>query len=156
MAIYSSRGKYYEEINVGDVFKHSITRTVTEMDNLLFSALTHNPDALHLDAEYGKETTYGSIIVNSCYTLSFVVGVHVPDVLLRTSLGNLGYEKIKFPAPVRIGDTLRAESEVLKKRESKSRPEAGIVWFEHRGYNQREELVFIATRVGMMKKLPDQ
>jgi acyl dehydratase len=147
-----SRGKYFDELSIGDVYEHAITRTVTETDNLLFTTLTHNPQPLHLDAEFGKSSMYGSIIVNSFFTAAFVVGVSVSDLTLGTTLGNLGYEEIKFPAPVRVGDTLRAVTEVIDKRESKSRPDTGIVWFEHRGYNQRGELVVKAKRVALMMK----
>ncbi|MBM4763216.1 MaoC family dehydratase [Bacillus sp. B15-48] len=145
-------GKYYEELKVGDVYKHRPGRTVTETDNLLFTTLTHNTQSLHLDEEYSKETMYGSRIVNSLFTLSFVVGVGVGDLTEGTTLGNLGFEETVFPAPVRIGDTLRAETEIIGKRESKSRQNTGIVWFEHRGYNQLGELVVKTKRLGLMLK----
>ncbi len=148
-----NRGKYFEELNFGDVYEHAITRTVTETDNLLFTTLTHNSQPLHLDAEFGKVSIHGSIIVNSMFTMALIVGVSVSDLTLGTTLGNLGYEEIKFPTPVRIGDTLRAETEVIAKRESKSRPDSGIVTFEHRGYNQRDELVTTIRRVALMLKL---
>jgi acyl dehydratase len=120
-------GKYFEELNAGDVYKHAITRTVTETDNLLFSALTHNTQPLHLDEEFCKQSIYGTRIVNSCFTLGLVTGVSVNDLTLGTTLGNLGYEEISFMKPVLIGDTLYAETEIVEKRESKSRPNAGIV-----------------------------
>lgn len=145
-------GKYFEELHIGDVFKHEITRTVTETDNLLFTTMTHNPQPLHLDAEFGKNSIHGSIIVNSMFTAALIVGISVGDTTLGTTLGNLGFEEMKFPNPVRIGDTLRVETEVINKRESKSKPDRGIVWFEHRGYNQRDELVAKMTRLAMMKR----
>lgn len=145
-------GKYFEELNIGDIYRHAITRTVTETDNLLFTTLTHNTQPLHLDEEFSKSTMHGGRIVNSLFTLSFVVGVSVSEMTLGTTLGNLGFEETVFPAPVRIGDTLRGETEVINKRESKKYPNAGIVWFEHRGYNQRDELVVRSRRVGLMLK----
>lgn len=143
-------GKYFEELKVGDVFKHDITRTVTETDNVLFTTLTHNTQPLHLDAEFGKNSIHGSIIINSFFTAAFVVGISVNELTLGTTLGNLGYDEMKFPNPVRIGDTLRGETKVIDKRESKSKTDRGIVWFEHRGYNQKDELVCSAKRVAMM------
>ncbi|GGJ99219.1 MaoC family dehydratase [Lentibacillus kapialis] len=145
-------GKYYEELNVGDVFNHKITRTVTETDNLLFSTLTHNTQPLHLDEEYSKKTIFGERIVNSLYTLSFVVGISVNDLTQGTTQGNLGFEDVTFSNPVKIGDTLNGVTEIVGKRESKSRNNAGIVRFEHRGYNQRNELVVKVKRAGLMLK----
>jgi acyl dehydratase len=147
-----TRGKYFDELNIGDVYEHPITRTVTETDNLLFTTLTHNTQPLHLDAEFGKASIHGSIIVNSFFTMAFVVGVSVSELTLGTTLGNLGYEEVTFPAPVRIGDTLKGVTEVVAKRESNSNPDRGIVWFEHRGYNQKGELVCKAKRVALMLK----
>ena len=147
-----SRGRYFEEFTVGDVYRHRPGRTVTETDNLLFTTLTHNTQSLHLDEEYSNGTLYGGRIVNSLFTLSFVVGVSVGDLTEGTTLGNLGFEETTFPAPVRIGDTLRAETEIVGKRESKSRPNTGIVWFEHRGYNQLGELVVKTKRTGLILK----
>ncbi|MFM0006255.1 MaoC family dehydratase [Paraburkholderia dipogonis] len=147
-------GKYFEELNAGNVYKHAITRTVTETDNLLFSALTHNTQPLHLDEEFCKQSIYGTRIVNSCFTLGLITGVSVNDLTLGTTLGNLGYEEISFTKPVLIGDTLYAETEIIEKRESKSRPNAGIVKFEHRGFNQRGEMVCKIVRTGLMSKRP--
>jgi acyl dehydratase len=152
--IHISIGKYFEELVVGDIYRHAVTRTVTDTDNILFCALTHNPQALHLDDEVGKASIYGTRIVNSIYTLGLVVGVSVSEVTQNTTLGNLGFGDISFPAPVRIGDTLRAETEVMSCRTSKSRPDSGIVEFEHRGYNQREELVASIRRKALMKRQP--
>lgn len=145
-------GKLYEEFVVGDVIRHDTTRTVTETDNLLFTSLTMNPQPLHLDEEFAKDSMFGTRIVNSVFTLGLVAGVHVNDLTLGTTVGNLGFEDVQFPNPVLIGDTLRVESEVLDKRESKSRPETGIVNLEHRALNQREELVCRLHRSALMKR----
>ncbi len=143
-------GKYFEEFEVGEVFEHVPSRTVTEVDNLLFTALTMNPQPLHLDAEFAKESQFGERLVNSIFTLGLIVGLSVWDTTLGTTVGNLGFESVEFPKPVLIGDTITARTEVLSKRESKSRPEWGIVTFEHRGLNQRGELVARCTRAAMM------
>lgn len=144
--------RYYEDLEPGMVFRHSVTRTVTEVDNLMYVALSHNPQPLHIDEEFGKKTMYGSRVVASLWTLAFVNGVSVPELTLGTTLGNLGYEEIRFPNPVRIGDTLRSESEILSRRDSKKYPNAGVVMFLHRGFNQREECVVTARRAGLMLK----
>jgi len=145
-------GLYYEEFTPGMRFEHVLRRTVTETDNLIFSTLTHNPAALHLDEEYMKGTEFGSRIVNSCFTLSLMVGVSVADTTLGTTVANLGWDEVRFPKPVYPGDTLRCETEVLEMRESKSRPDAGIVVFSHRCYNQRDELVAVCKRTALMKR----
>ncbi len=145
-------GKFYEELEVGLVIRHPITRTVTETDNLLFSTLTHNVAWLHLDDEYCKDTQFGQRLVNSNFTLSLASGITVGDTTLGTTLGNLGYNDVKFPKPVFFGDTLHVESEVISRRESKSMPHAGIVEFETRGYNQRDEMVVSFRRTGLMLK----
>ena len=145
-------GKYYEELEPGIVFRHSITRTVTETDNLLFSALTHNVAWLHLDEEYAKTTEFGRRLVNSNFTLSLVAGVQVHDLTLGTTIANLGYSDVKFPKPVFFGDTIYTETEILSRRESKSRPDAGIVDFETRGRNQHGEIVVSMRRAGLMIK----
>lgn len=145
-------GKYFEELNVGDVFHHQPGRTVTETDNLLFSTLTLNLQPLHLDAEFGKKAEFGQRLVNSIFTLGLAVGLSVVDTTLGTTVGNLGFEKVEFPKPVFIGDTLYSETEVVEKRESKSRPQWGIVVFEHRATNQRGEIVMRCKRAGMMLK----
>ena len=150
------RGKYYEEMHVGDSYKHPFTRTVTEMDNILFTSLTMNVQPLHLDEEFAKTTVHGRRVVNSLFTLALIGGFTVPDTTFGTTLGNLGYEKVEFPAPVFHGDTLRGETTILKKRLSKSRDDAGIVWCEHRGYNQRDEVVCRVERVGMMMLAPEE
>jgi len=143
-------GKYFEEFEPGAIVQHAMTRTVTETDNLLFTALTMNPQPLHLDEEFGKNSMYGQRIVNSVFTLGLVAGIHVADLTLGTTLGNLGFKDVKFPKPVFIGDTLRVESEVLDTRVSNSRPNAGIVELEHRALNQRDEVVCILRRAALM------
>lgn len=145
-------GKYFEELEPGNVYRHPITRTVTETDNLLFSTLTHNCAWLHLDEEYCKTTEFGQRLVNSMFTLSLVCGVTVSDTTLGTTIANLGFSDIRFPKPVFFGDTLYTETEVISRRESKSRPTAGIVEFETRAFNQRDELVVSLRRTGLMIK----
>ena len=149
-------GLYFEEFSVGQVFKHPVRRTVTEMDNVLFSAMTHNPAALHLDEEYCREhTEFGQRIVNSAFTLGLLVGISVSETTLGTTVGNLGWDEVRFPKPVFHGDTLRVESQVVDIRPSQSRPHNGIVIFEHRGYNQRQELVASCKRSALMLRKPD-
>jgi acyl dehydratase len=146
---------YYEELSVGVDYEHSITRTVSEMDNVLFSCLTMNPQPLHLSEEYAKTTVYGTRIMNSMFTLALLAGIPVFETTLGTTLGNLGFTDVKFPAPVFPGDTLRAVSRVTAKRESNSRPEAGIVDFHLLMYNQHDDLVCECKRVGLMLKRPE-
>jgi acyl dehydratase len=150
----SLKGLYFEEMEIGAQFQHELTRTVTEMDNVLFTSLTMNVAPLHLDAEYTKSLPYGQRLVNSLFTVGLIGGMTVPGLVFGTSLGNLGYTLIEFPHPVFHGDTLRAESTILDKRESKSDATRGIVWFEHRGFNQRDELVCRCQRTGMIMRLP--
>jgi acyl dehydratase len=145
-------GRYFDEWQVGDVIAHAVTRTVTETDNVLVSALTHNPQPMHLDHEVAAASEFGKPLVNSIYTFGLMVGVSVSDTTLGTLVANLGYDKLIFPAPVFVGDTLRSESECLEVRESKSRPNAGIVVWEHRSFNQRDELVCKCTRSALLKK----
>ena len=147
-------GLYYEQLSVGQKFEHPIRRTITETDNVLITTMTHNPAALHLDAEYMKTTEYGRPLVNSCLTLSFMVGISVNDTTHGTTVANLGWDEVRFPKPLFHGDTIHIESEVLEKRESKSRPDNGIVIFEHRAFNQNDELVGICKRTALMHKLP--
>lgn len=147
-------GLWFEELAVGQTFAHAIRRTVTETDNLLFSTLTHNPAQLHLDADYMKDSDYGRILVNSTFTLGLMVGVSVGDTTLGTAVANLGWDEVRFPAPVFIGDTLRVETEVAELRESASRPGAGIVTFVHRAYNQDDVLVASCRRTGLQRKRP--
>ena len=145
-------GLYYEEFEVGMEFKHSLTRTVTEMDNIMFCAMTHNPQPLHLDEEFAKGTEYGQRIVNSLFTLGLIIGVSVGETTLGTTLGNLGMTDVRFSKPDYHGDTRRAVTRVKEMRERKSRPRAGLVTFEHFGFNQRSEEVAYCVRTGLMMK----
>lgn len=147
-------GLYFEEFEIGQVFDHALTRTITEMDNVMFCALTHNPQPLHLDEEFGKETEFGARIVNSLFTLGLVIGVSVQDTTLGTTVANLGMTDVAFRAPVFHGDTIRSQTTVLEKRESKSRPNAGVVLFEHRGFNQKGQEIAYCKRSGLMLKRP--
>ena len=145
-------GLYFEEFEIGQVFDHALTRTITEMDNVMFCALTHNPQPLHLDEEFGKQTEFGARIVNSLFTLGLVIGVSVNDTTLGTTVANLGMTDVAFRAPVFHGDTIRSQTTVLEKRESKSRPNAGVVLFEHRGFNQKGQEIAYCKRSGLMLK----
>lgn len=147
-------GKFFEELEVGMEFEHSPSRTVTETDNLLFTTLTMNPQPLHLDAEFAQESIHGQILVNSIFTLGLVVGLSVRDTTLGTTLGNLGFDKTTFPNPVFIGDTITVRSKVVAMRESRTKPDRGIVTFEHTGINQRGELVCSCLRGAMMLRTP--
>ncbi len=147
-------GLYFEEFSVGQTFDHPIRRTVTETDNLLITTLTHNPATLHLDAEAMKNSEFGRVIVNSCFTLALMVGISVNDTTHGTTVANLGWDEVRFPRPVFCGDTLRIESEVLDVRESRSRPANGIVVFAHRAYNQDDGLVAECKRSALMMKRP--
>lgn len=145
-------GLYYEELEPGLVIDHPTRKTVTETDNVLFCSTTLNLAPLHLDAEYAKESIYGERLVNSLYILGLVTGITVPDSTQGTTLGNLGFENVTFPKPVFHGDTIRVRTEVIERRTSKSRPEAGIVQFLHQGINQRDEIVCECKRAGYMIK----
>ena len=147
-------GLYFEDFEEGMVFKHALTRTVTEMDNVMFCALTHNPQPLHLDEEFGKQSEHGARLVNSLFTLGLVIGVSVGNTTLGTTVGNLGMTDCAFRNPVFHGDTIRSETKILEKRESKSRPTQGIVTFEHRGINQDGKEVAYCKRMGLMMKRP--
>jgi len=147
-------GRFFEEWRVGDRIDHAITRTVTETDNLLFSALTYNPQPMHIDREVAAQSEFGQPLVNSVFTFGLMIGVSVADTTLGTLVANLGYDKLVFPNPVFIGDTLRSESECIAVRESKSRPNAGIVTWSHRSFNQREELVCQCERSALLLKKP--
>ena len=149
-------GLWFEELYVGQVFRHAIRRTVTEADNVLFTAMTHNPAQLHLDEEYMRTTEYGQRIVNSAFTLGLMVGISVGDTTLGTAVANLGWDEVRFPKPVFHGDTIHVETEVLELRDSKSRPDQGIVTFLHRAYNQRNELVASCKRTGLQRRKPPQ
>ncbi|WP_417722663.1 MaoC family dehydratase [Salipiger sp.] len=148
-------GLYFDQFEVGQLFRHEMRRTVTEADNVWYSTATCNPAAIHLDEQYCREhTEFGTRIVNSGFTLGLVVGLSVGDTTLGTTVGNLGFDKVRFPAPVFHGDTIRVETEVLDTRGSQSRPGQGIVTFRHRGYNQRDELVATMDRAALMMREP--
>lgn len=147
-------GLYYEEFEIGHTFKHAFGRTVTEMDNVLFSSLTMNTQPLHLDAEFAKQTEFGQPLVNSLFTLGLVIGISVTDTTVGTTIANLGMNDVMFPNPVFYGDTVKVETTVVSKRLSKSRTNAGIVELEHRGINQRGEIVCKLTRSAFMKCKP--
>lgn len=148
-------GLYFEEFHVGQVFQHPIRRTITEADNVFFTALTHNPAAIHLDEEYCREhSEFGTRVVNSALTLGLMVGISVGDTTLGTTVGNLGWDEVRFPRPLFHGDTVHVESEVVELRDSKSRPQNGIVTFQHRAFNQRNELVAVCKRTALMLRKP--
>jgi acyl dehydratase len=152
--IHEKRGRYYDELEVGDVFRHRPGRTITETDNLLFTTLTMNTQSLHLDAEAAAESEFGQRLVNSLLTMSIAAGLSVGDLTEGTTVANLGFGEIAFPRPVFVGDTLYAETEIVAKRESRSRPGEGIVTFEHRAANQREEVVCRAQRAALVRSAP--
>jgi len=147
-------GRYFDEWTVGDTVTHAISRTVTEADNLLISTLTHNPQPMHLDAEIAGASEFGQILVNSCFTFSLLVGVSVSDTTLGVLVANLGFDEVRLPSPVFIGDTLTCQTEVIELRESKSRPNAGIVTWAHRAMNQRGETVCTMKRSALVLKTP--
>ena len=145
-------GKYFNQWQIGDSIAHEIRRTVTETDNLLFSVMTHNPQPLHIDAEAARASEFGQILVNGTFTFALMVGLSVGDTTLGTLVANLGYDKLVMPKPVFLGDTLRAETEVIALKESKSRPDAGVVTFLHRCFNQRDEVVCSCERAALLKR----
>jgi acyl dehydratase len=147
-------GRWFDDLPVGFVVRHALTRTITESDNVLFSTMTMNPARLHLDAEYAAGTEFGRPLVNSLFTLGVLVGISVLETTHGTTVANLGFEEVVFPTPMFAGDTLHGESEVLAARLSKSRPNQGIVTFEHRGFNQHDELVCRARRNALMHRDP--
>jgi acyl dehydratase len=147
-------GRFFDQWQVGDRIVHDLRRTVTETDNLLISTLTHNPQPLHLDADYAAGTEFGRIVVNGIFTFGLMIGLSVGDTTLGTLVANLGYDKVVMPRPVFIGDTLRATSEVMELRESKSRPDAGLVTFRHVMLNQRDEQVCTCLRTALLRKAP--
>jgi acyl dehydratase len=150
MTVHERRGKWFDELTVGDVYRHRPARTVTEADNLLFTTLTMNTQSLHLDAVYAADQEFGQLLVNSLFTMSTVVGLSVADLTEGTTVANLGFSEISFPATVFIGDTLYAETEVVASRPSSSRPGQGVVTFEHRGSNQHGECVCVARRAALI------
>lgn len=145
-------GKFFDEWQIGDSITHDIRRTVTETDNLLFTTMTHNPQPLHLDVEAAKASEFRQILVNGTFTFSLMVGLSVGDTTLGTLVANLGYDKLVMPKPVFLGDTLYATSEVIGLKESKSRPNAGIVTFLHKAINQRDEIVCQCERSALVKR----
>jgi acyl dehydratase len=147
-------GVWFDELEVGKMFHHPIRRTLTETDNLLMSTLTHNPAQLHIDAEYMKGTPFGRPLMNSAFTLGLMVGISVGDTTLGTAVANLGWDEVRFPNPLFSGDTIHVVTEVIELRESKSRPEAGIVTFLHQAFNQKDELVATCKRSGLQLKKP--
>ncbi len=147
-------GKWFEDLVPGTVITHAVTRTITEADNTFFSALTMNPQPLHLDAEFAASSEFGERVVNSLYTLALLVGVTVYETTLGTTVANLGFDEITFPRPLVHGDTLWAITTVVGARASASRPDAGIVTFEHVGHNQRDEIVVRCRRNAMMHRRP--
>lgn len=147
-------GLWFEEFSVGQLFRHEVRRTVTDMDNILFSSLTYNPAAIHIDHAYAADTEFGRPLMNSIFTLGLVIGLSVQDTTFGTTVANLGMSETSFPKPVFAGDTIRAESNVAEIRESKSRPNQGIVTFEHLGLNQRDEIVCRTMRGALMLRRP--
>lgn len=147
-------GLYFEQFSVGQVFDHEIRRTVTDMDNILFSSLTYNPAAIHIDHAYAATTEFGKPLMNSIFTLGLVIGVTVQDTTLGTTIANLGMSETTFPKPVFAGDTIRARTTVIELRASKSRPTQGIVTFEHLGLNQKDEIVCRTLRGALMMRSP--
>jgi acyl dehydratase len=148
-------GLWLEELTPGLVVRHRIRRTVTETDNIMFTTMTMNPAALHLDFDYAeKETQFGQPLVNSMFTAALIVGISVHETTHGTTVANLGFDSMNFPAPVFHGDTLRVESEVISSRESSSKPDQGIVLFEHRAHNQNDVLIAVMRRNALMLKRP--
>jgi acyl dehydratase len=145
-------GKLWEDWDIGETILHELRRTVTETDNLMICALTHNPQPLHLDAEYAATTEFGRIVVNGIFTFGLMIGVSVGDTTLGTLVANLGYDAVAMPKPVFVGDTLRCQTTLIEKRESRSRPDAGLVVFEHQAINQRSEVVCRCRRTVLIKR----
>ena len=147
-------GRVFEDFEVGDVYEHPLGRTVIAADNVWFTCLTMNTNPIHFDTEYASATEFKRPLVNSCFTLGLMVGISVNDTTQGTAVANLGWDEVRFPAPIFVGDTLRIESEVLDVRESKSRPTQGIVTFAHRAYNQHGELVAHCKRMSLQRGRP--
>lgn len=147
-------GRWFEQFVEGEVIVHDTRRTVTETDNVIFTTMSMNPAAIHLDHDYASQTEFGKPLMNSIFTLGLVVGLSVGDTTLGTTVGNLGFEDVKYPSPVFAGDTIRVETTVLAKRESKSRPTQGIVTFIHRGINQHGKIICECRRLALMMKTP--
>ena len=149
-------GLWFEEFSPGQTFDHPITRTVTEMDNMLFSNMTLNPQPLHIDFHFASGTDFGKPLVNSLFTLGLMIGISVHDTTLKTTIANLGMTDVSFPAPVFHGDSIRVVTTVESLRASKSRPDAGLVTFRHRAFNQDDKEVASCTRVALMHRRPDR
>jgi acyl dehydratase len=147
-------GLWFEELTVGTIVAHPLTRTVTETDNIIFTTMTMNPAQVHLDYEYAANTEFGKPLVNSMFTIALLIGISALDLTHGTTVANLGFEEVAFPTPVFYGDTIHAETEVVGARASNSRPGQGIVTFEHRAYNQRNDLVCRARRTALMHRRP--
>lgn len=147
-------GKYFEELEIGQTIKHRMGRTLTEMDNVLFSSLTMNTQPLHINEDFAAKTEYGTRIMNGIFTLGVLVGITVPELTEGTIIANLGYENISHPKPMFPGDTLYGESEILNKRESRSRQDCGIITMKHYGLNQNSEICIEVTRAALFKKRP--
>ena len=152
--VVEQRGLWYEELEIGTIYRHSPGRTISEADNTLFSAMTMNQQALHVDDVFATQQEFRGRLVNSTMTLAIVVGLSVNQLTQGTLVANLGFDQVRFPAPVRHGDTVRAETVIVAKRESKSRPTQGVVTMQHLGYNQHDELVVDATRNVLMQMAP--
>jgi acyl dehydratase len=148
------KGMWFEDFAVGMIIEHPLTRSITEADNVSFSTSTLNPAPLHIDADYAATTPFGRPLVNSLFTLGVVVGISVHELTHGTTVANLGFDEIRFPAPLFHGDTIHVESEITKCRESASKPDRGIVTIEHRGFNQHDELICSAVRIAMMLRRP--
>lgn len=147
-------GRCFDDWQVGDRIEHEIRRTVTETDNLLFSVMTHNPQPLHIDVEAARASEFGQILVNGTFTFALMIGLTISDTTLGTLVANLGYDKLVMPKPVFIGDTMRASTEIAELRESRSRPNAGIVVFAHELINQRDEVVCRCLRTALINRRP--
>jgi acyl dehydratase len=147
-------GLYFEQFEIGQSFTHEIRRTVTDMDNMLFSSLTFNPAAIHIDHDYASRTEFGKPLMNSIFTLGLVIGLSIQDTTLGTTIANLGMTETTFPKPVFAGDTIHAQTKVIDLRDSKSRPTQGIVTFEHLGFNQRDEIICRTLRGALMMRTP--
>lgn len=147
-------GRYFQDLVVGQVFRHEVRRTVTEADNIMFSTMTCNPAAIHIDADYCRTTEFGKPLMNSVFTLGVVIGLSVIDTTFGTTVGNLGWEDVRFPKPVFAGDTIRSETTVAGLRESRSRPGQGIATFEHRGFNQHGDEIAYCRRSALMMARP--
>lgn len=147
-------GRWFEELPVGTIVDHATRRTVTETDNVLFTTMTMNPAPMHLDREYARASEFAQVLVNSMFTTALVVGLSVSELTLGTIVAQVALSEVRFPAPVFVGDTIRVETEVVDARASASRPNAGLVVFEHRAHNQRDELVCQMRRTGLMHRDP--